>query len=178
MMIRTLDSDINYVINGLINDKFHDKWGVAVVFDEDIHVQLKQNFFKNNYHKIFLFQFFSEKILVKDEINYIGKIFFNFFINNEKLEKANIFALNYFGDISPQMILNFLPGLITTPEEKIIISNNEGFVLNIQCYTDDGSTLENYVDLSLKETHQYLKIILPMGKLIYDVMSENIFSYI
>jgi hypothetical protein len=86
------------------------------------------------------------------------------------LEKANEIALtyigdsvanevDYFGDPAPQMKLNF--------------SINNGFILNIECYTM-GDPSENYVSLSFEEAYKYLKIILNVGVIIYDILYQDI----
>jgi len=50
-----LDGKINYIMTGLIDNKFPDDWGVAVEFSRNIYDDLKQIFFNNNYFNFFIF---------------------------------------------------------------------------------------------------------------------------
>jgi len=161
-MICKFDDKINNIMEGLINNKFPGGWGVAVRFSEKIYDELERIFFNNNCLNIFYFNIFIKEILPEDLVIYIAKMFYNLFIDNQRLQEANEAALDYFNGCIPQMNLNFCA--------------NKGFVLNAECYTSSRNIIENHASLSSEETYKYLKIILNLGVRIYDILSWDIFE--
>jgi hypothetical protein len=177
-MICKFDDKINNIMEGLINNKFPGGWGVAVRFSEKIYDELERIFFDNNCLNIFYFNIFIKEILPEDLVIYIAKMFYNLFIDNQRLQEANETALDYFETCIPQMILNF-----SALAEKFELSKessnhfiDKGFVLNAECYTSSRNIIENHASLSSEETYKYLKIILNLGVRIYDILSWDIFE--
>jgi len=153
------DSDIDFILKSLttLSDGF--KYVVVDCTKKNIF-ELQQNFFKNKYYNLFLFQYFAKG----DIGNYIGEIFFYLFINNEKLEKLQIFNTNfYLSDYyKPMMYLKYSLKFKT-------------FVLTIKSNGLGVKNLNDNIHFSIEQVRKYLKIILITNSTIYNQWGLNVF---
>jgi|SRR5579862_5426764 len=158
----SLDYNIDYVIKRLTTAFTGFKY-ISIECTERNIYELQQNFFKNKYYNLLLFLNFVKEYS-EDVGIYIGKIFFNLFINNEKLEKMYIFDAKFcLNDYyKTAIVLSYFSELKT-------------FVLNIASYGGLELQPSVHIHFSIEQIYKYLKIILITDSAIYNQFGMDLF---